>query len=202
MPSPAEILNGLTTISNEWRVVAIAWHVLLGVLTLTLAFGWRPASRLMAACLMPPLLSVSALAWWSRNPFNGAIFGLLTVILFALARRLGPGRIEMGPPSQVVMGAALVGFGWLYPHFLHTGSPVAYVYAAPLGLIPCPTLSAIVGVLLMMSPLRSSAWSAAVAAAGVLYGVIGVFYLGVAIDVVLIGGALMLAGSAYASRAS
>jgi hypothetical protein len=202
MPSPAEILNGLTTISNEWRVVAVAWHVLLGVLTLTLAFGWRPTSRVMAACLISPLLSVSALAWWSRNPFNGAILGLLALILFALCRRLGPGRIEIGRRSYVIAGAVLIGFGWLYPHFLHTGSLVAYVYAAPLGLIPCPTLSAIVGMSLMMSPLRSSAWSAAVAAAGVFYGVIGVFYLGVAIDVVLIGGALMLAGTAYASRAS
>ena len=63
MPSPSEILDGLTTISNHWRGVAITWHVLLAVLGLGLVTGWRPTERLLAVLLALPLLSVSALAW-------------------------------------------------------------------------------------------------------------------------------------------
>ena len=45
MPSSADILEGLTTIANDWAGVAIVWHVFLGVFLFSLVSGWRPSPR-------------------------------------------------------------------------------------------------------------------------------------------------------------
>jgi hypothetical protein len=92
-------------------------------------------------------------------------------------------------------GVRSAGFGWTYPHFLEASSWTSYLYAAPLGLVPCPTLSLLVGVSLIVGSLDSKAWANTVAAAALVYGVIGVFALGVAIDAVLLAGAIVLGGN-------
>ena len=45
MPTPSAILDGLTAVSNDWRGVAVGWHVLLGLLIIGLVSGWRPNAR-------------------------------------------------------------------------------------------------------------------------------------------------------------
>jgi hypothetical protein len=85
---------------------------------------------------------------------------------------------------------SLAVFGWFYPHFLATDRWIAYAYAAPLGLLPCPTLSAVIGITLILDFLGSRSWALTLAAAGLVYGVIGVFALGVMLDYALVAGAL------------
>ncbi len=192
MPSSAEILVGLQRITDEWRGLAIAWHLALGVLLVLLFVGWRPARRLMGMLLAAPLASVSAMAWLGGNPFNGVVFAVVSVALVGVAASLSAGPVKLGAPWAVMMGGFLSAFAWLYPHFLG-GSPwVAYSYASPLGLIPCPSLSAVIGVALVSGGLGSRSWSAMVAAAGAAYGIIGVVRLGVVIDVILLVGAVGL----------
>jgi hypothetical protein len=144
---------------------------------------------------------VSALAWSIGNPFNGSAFATLALSLVLAARRFPNRRVEFGPGAQVAAGAALLAFGWTYPHFVKVGHWTGYLYAAPLGLLPCPTLSAAIGVTLALFGLRSRAWSVALAAVGFLYGVIGVFALGVSLDYALLGGAVAL-GAVAASPLS
>jgi hypothetical protein len=192
MPSSADILAGLQHIAREWQAVAIGWHVALGALLAALFLGWRPGKRLAAILLATPLVSVSVLAWWAGNPFNGTVFALITLALIGAALRLPNAALGLGAPWAVVAGGFMTAFAWLYPHFLPSASWAALAYAAPLGLIPCPSLSAVVGVGLVLNGLDSRVWSLIIAAAGVVYGVVGVFRLGVAIDVVLLVGALML----------
>ena len=201
MPSASEILDGLTTISNHWRGVAITWHALFGLLILGLVSGWRPTERLLAVLITLPLLSVSILAWSADNPFNGVIFTGLVLALFRQVPRLRRQRVRFDSPWFVVAGATLTAFGWMYPHFLRPDTWVAYAYAAPLGVVPCATLSAVMGIAWMVAPLRSGAWAVTLASCGLLYGVLGVFYLNVTIDAVLLMGALPLAISAYHVRA-
>ena len=153
--------------------------------------GWRPSRRLAGAGLVLPLLSVSVLAGISGNPFNGAVFGVAAALLLVLSFRL-PGSVAFGAPWLVALGALLFAFGWLYPHFLEPGSFLRYLYAAPTGLVPCPTLSAVIGLGLMLGGLGSHAWSLTLAVLGTLYGVIGTFRLLVAIDSVLLAGAIAL----------
>jgi hypothetical protein len=193
MPSSRQILEGLTAIANDWQALAIVWHTLLGALLLALVLGWRPSKRLAGVLLAVPLASVSVLAWISGNPFNGILFAAASLALTALALRLPGEPVQFGPTVLVVTGVLLFAFGWVYPHFLKTDAWVRYLYAAPTGLVPCPTLSVVVGLALIVNGLESRAWALVVSATGVLYGVIGAFRLGVTIDLVLLVGAIALA---------
>ena len=93
----------------------------------------------------------------------------------------------------MIVGGLLVAFGWSYPHFLVKGG-WTYLYAAPLGVLPCPTLSAIIGVTLLLTTFEAKAWSAMLPLFGMAYGLIGFFGLDVTIDVVLLAGASVAAG--------
>ena len=192
MPSANEILSGLTSIANEWRAVAVLWHVYFAALLIAMAVRWNISVRVFATLLLLPLLSVSALAWISHNPFNAAVFAALSMALLSIARDLPGERVSIGSPLSVLAGIALVAFGWMYPHFLETTHWREYLMAAPLGLLPCPTLAAIAGVTLIADGHHSRAWSLMVAAATFVYAAIGVFRLGVFIDVALFAGMAML----------
>jgi hypothetical protein len=186
MPAAETILSGLSAVANEWRSLAIAWHIVLVALVVALGAGWRPSVRLLAFMMIAPLASVMLAAWRSGNSFTGTLFVTLVVALVFAAVRLPAARVEPASPARAATGIALVVFGATYPHFVRADSWLTYLYASPLGLLPCPTLSAVIGGTLIVSNLRAGFWSAMLAMAGSLYGAIGVFRLGVTLDVVLL----------------
>jgi hypothetical protein len=192
MPSPEAILSLAATTANEYRMLAVGWHVFLGTILVALLAGWRPSNRFAGYVLVAPLLSVSALAWASGNPFNGATFTALALLLIGLATRLSTEPVNVASSFLLLTGALLVAFGWTYPHFLTGDHWTAYTYAAPFGLLPCPTLSAVIGLTLVLGMLRSKAWCMTLAAAGFAYGAMGVFTLGVTLDCGLLAGATLL----------
>ncbi|XKE47022.1 hypothetical protein LG302_07785 [Halomonas organivorans] len=198
MPTQDQILSGLAMIANRWTMLAIAWHGVFALLLLGLWFRRVPDRRATALLLTLPLLSVSALAWWQGNPFNGVIFLVAAGGLGACGMRLSASRIRLGPPWARFLGLGIVLFGWVYPHFLDTASPLAYLYAAPLGLVPCPTLSALIGVTLVANGLGSRPWVGLLGGMGLFYGLFGAAYLGVALDWVLLASALVLLASLFA----
>jgi hypothetical protein len=200
MPSSEAILGSLTTIANEWRMLAIVWHMALGASIVALIAGWRPSNRVGAYMLIAPLISVSAVAWAWGNPFNGAMFALLAALLVRIASRISSQPVHMARPLLFVAAAMLMVFGWTYPHFLERNPWTTYLYAAPMGLLPCPTLATVIGATVMLSMLDSTRWTATVAIAGLVYGAIGVLELRVNLDYGLLAGALMALG-ALAHRA-
>jgi len=193
MPSTDVILAGLSETANTYRWAAVAWHVLLSALVVASLAGWRLSTRVIAWFAVASILSVSALSWASNLPFNGIAFAALAIVLAAAAMRTRRVAIEFDRSWRIMPGAALVILGWTYPHFLSTESWTEYLYAAPFGLVPCATLSVVIGLTLMIRNIGTAAWSAPLAAAGVLYGVVGVFVLHVLLDVGLLSGALVLA---------
>ena len=96
------------------------------------------------------------------------------------------------PRAAVAAGVVLFAFGWAYPHFIETRAWITYLIAAPLGLLPCPTLAAVIGMSMALGRLESTAWSVTLGLAGLAYGLIGIFNLGVLLDVGLAVGALAL----------
>ena len=203
MPSAETILTGLTTIANDWRWLAAAWHVLLAAQLLAFAACRRPSVRTVGYLLLAPLLSVSLLAWLSGNPFNATVFALLTVTLGVTATSFPSTPIQLASPVRVTFGIALVIFGSTYPHFLRTDTWTTYLYAAPLGLLPCPTLSAVIGLTMVIQSLGSRRWGLTLFVAGLLYGTIGVFRLGVSLDWgLLIASVLLGAMVARTSRST
>ena len=195
MPSPDAILVGLAAIANDWRWLAISWHGLLAAFVTTILAGWRPSTRIIGCLLVAPLSSVGLVAWLSGNPFNAAGFGILVGLLVATAVRLPQTAVRVGSSWWVSFGAGLVAFGWAYPHFLGTDAWMTYAYASPFGILPCPTLSVVIGVTLLFASLGSTTWTATLAMAGLLYGAIGVFRLGVVLDWVLLLASATLAAA-------
>lgn len=189
MPGSTEILEGLSTIAQSWRSLALFWHVYFALLAIAVLIGWRPMNRSAGALLIPPLASVSVLAWLEGNPFNGTCFGFLAIVLVALLRMLPATPVRLGSAPWLVISLLLFAFGWIYPHFLEASPSFMYLYAAPLGLVPCPTLSMVVGSLMAFRGLGSRAWTGVLTVAAAFYGVFGSVYLGVIIDWVLTAGA-------------
>lgn len=199
MPAANDILAGLHLAANDAWWLAVAWHVLAAVLLAALWRGWRPRVALLGALLALPLASVAVLALAvARNPFNALAFGALAAgSWLTVARASSP--FSKPSVAAAIAGGTLVTFGWTYPHFLDAPA-VAYLAAAPLGLVPCPTLSAVIGIGLLCGGLGSRAWSWLLGAAGVFYGAVGLFRLGVDIDAVLLVGGLALLLSTACSR--
>lgn len=200
MPSPEEILVGLRAIANDWRLLAALWHGYFAVLALVIVFGVRPSRRIVGVLLALPLLSVSILAWAHTNPFNGASFALTAIVLLAIAGRLSRESVKIAPAWLAVPGVLMIGFGWMYPHFLNNATPMEYLYAAPTGLIPCPTLSIVIGFTMIMSGLRSRPWCLVLTIVGLFYGAFGASRLDVQIDWVLLLGALATAYAAFSPQ--
>ncbi|MBD3413944.1 MAG: hypothetical protein GF421_05885 [Candidatus Aminicenantes bacterium] len=192
MPTPTEILNGLALTANEMTALAVVWHVFAALAIIGIIFGWRPSRKTGASLSALPLLSVSVLAWIYSNPFNGTVFLLFAVVLIIIGLRMPHEKIQKAPTWALIFGALMIVFGWIYPHFLEGGSWFKYLYAAPLGLIPCPTLSFTIGFALIANGFSSRAWSIILAAIGAFYGIFGAFRLGVHIDFVLLAGSLLL----------
>ena len=192
MPPAETVLSWATNVANDWRWLAISWHLALGLLLIA-ASCLRVPQRLVARLLLLPIVSVAVLAWLSGNPFNGLMFTVVAALLVRATRDLPWSGATRAAPGWRLAGGALMAFGWFYPHFLITDTWGAYAYASPFGLLPCPTLFVVVGWTLAAGAFRSVNWSALVAAAGVVYGAIGVFTLGVVLDVWLLVGAALLA---------
>jgi len=201
MPSADAILNGLAAIANDFRGLAVGWHAALVVLAGMLVGGWTPSVRTARSLFVAPLASVGIVAWLAGNPFNGTLFLGLTATLVGSVSGGSSAPVRYDSPAWMTRGAALVVFGATYPHFLRAESPADYLFASPFGLLPCPTLSVVIGLTLLFVNLGSTLWSTALVAAGLLYGVIGVFRLGVDLDWGLFIGTAMLGARLLSDRA-
>jgi hypothetical protein len=184
------ILAAATAIANEWRVLAAAWH--LAVAALAVVLWWRRVDgRAIAALLALMPVSVATMAAWSSNPFNITIFVALGLVMLALAGTNVSAELRLAGARDVAAGAIMCTFGWVYPHFLD-GPAWQYLYAAPLGLLPCPTLAFLMGVSLLTDSFGSKTWAILLGSMGMLYGLMGVFVLHVTVDWFLIAGAAVL----------
>jgi hypothetical protein len=194
MPTKTEILAGLARAAGDGFVIALAWHVLVAAAVVAAFVGWRPARRTLELLLCLPLVSVSALAFAVGNPFNGLVFALLAGGLAALAMRASraPSFEDRHWGWSAYVGVALAALAGVYPHFVEGHSLLAYLVAAPMGVVPCPTLMLVIGVALLAGRRGRRAWNLLLAAAGAFYGAIGVFQLGIVIDLALLLGAVPL----------
>ena len=199
MPSAESVLSWAAGVANDWRWLAIAWHAGLGTLLIAVGAS-RVSERLLGFLLALPIASVALLAAVSGNPFNAVALAILTILLLRSAASLPVAGAAVVSRRWALAGAPLVALGWFYPHFLETNTWTAYAYAAPFGLLPCPTLAVVIGVTLALGGVRARGWNGMLAAAGLFYGGIGVFSLGVALDGGLMAGAILLATRAAPAR--
>ena len=192
MPTAPEILAALESIAQRGIVIAGVWHVVIGAWVVAASQSWRPSPRLAGVLLVLPLVSVSIASWVFGQVFNAAIFTGLTGVLAVIAARSSLAEVRR-QTWTAGLGALLLMFAWVYPHFLEGHSTFTYLIASPMGLLPCPTLSLVIGWSLLGYGPTSRGWSLTLAGAGVFYGLFGAVQLGVWIDLVLVVGAMALA---------
>jgi len=193
MPTPSEILIGLAAIADRMVWLAVVWHIVIGAEVIGLIAGWRPSRKLAAALLALPPVSVGVLALLFGNPFNGILFLFFSALLAWFGLRLPNEKPAPAPLWSFAFGVIMLAFAWVYPHFVPGASWLKYLYAAPTGLIPCPTLSLVVGFALLTRGFASRAWSLTLVVIGLFYGLFGALRLGVRIDFILLAGTLLLA---------
>jgi hypothetical protein len=192
MLTSQEIIAGLQSIVNNNFKIAIIWHIILYVMITGLLFKWVPTNRLFLILLCIPLASVAILALTSGNPFNGTLFTGLVLILFILGLKASANQVTYSQLPFIVTGILMVGYAIIYPHFLETNSLLKYLYASPVGLIPCPTLSLLIGFALIFNGFGSNGAILALIIYGLFYGIFGVLKLAVNLDIGLIVGTLLL----------
>ncbi len=201
MPTGEAITTVLARLSEDWMWLAICWHVYLLTFTSMLALKWRLNRRSACIALLAPLASVVLMSWLSANPFTTVILGIVLIAALLLVLRLPHEPVSLAAAPLAAAGASLLVFGLVYPHFLGSASLVTYVYAAPVGIVPCPTLSVIVGLSLILRSLGSRSWSLIIGVPALFYGIVGVGYLGVTMDWVLSAGAAILIVSSWRLQA-
>ncbi|MFO0722325.1 MAG: hypothetical protein U1E65_00995 [Myxococcota bacterium] len=202
MPTVETILDQLAAAANGAWGVAIAWHILVAASLVALWVWGPPPRRIAAVALAAPIASASLVAFAFKNPFNGTLLGGLAVALTILGARLPLGRATPGPAWARIGGLAMIAFGVFYPHFLGDESPLAYLYAAPTGVIPCPTLATVIGFALLGQGLDTRGWPLTLAGAGLFYGLFGVLRLGVWLDIPLLVGTAALISIVWMRRPS
>ncbi len=144
------------------------------------------------ADLPVPLLSVAVFAWLSGNPFNGILFSLMTVLIFVFGFKVSNQPITISQVPFMVVGIMMIVFGLVYPHFISADSFLKYLYASPVGLIPCPTLSILMGFLLLYNGFGSQSITLTFIIFGLFYGIFGVLKLAVYLDIFLVFGTISL----------
>ena len=192
MPDASTILEGLAHIANHYQWLAIAWHILLTSLFVVLVVGWRPSPKIIIALLCTPAISVSILAFVNGNPFNGILFLSLSLLMVIFGLLNKSRKIGLSSPFFLLSGVLVLLYGLIYPHFIAHPDTFVYLYAAPSGLIPCPTLSCIIGFIMILNGLHSRPVVIAVLVTGLFYALFGIFRLGVWLDIGLLVAALLL----------
>ena len=192
MPKTEEILNGLQTIVNDYSAYAIIWHSVFYLLLAALIAKWQPSNKLFGILICLPLLSVAVFAWLSGNPFNGILFSVMAILIFIYGSKASVQTISYSQIPFIAIGVFMIVFGLVYPHFISTESFFKYLYASPAGLIPCPTLSLIIGLLLVYNGFGSQSISLIFIIFGLFYGIFGVLKLAVYLDIFLILGTISL----------
>jgi hypothetical protein len=182
-------------------MLAVLWHLIIVVATAALLIDRRPSYRAGAMLLVLLPCSVSVLAFAYGNPFNGAMFALLAMLLASVARRLESERVRAGAHWASRVGAAMLVYALVYPHFLEGHIAVLYAIASPVGMVPCPTLAALFGFTLLSDMVLSRRWAMTLAAFGLFYGLFGMLRLGVVLDAGLLFGVVALVvGAGLAPR--
>jgi hypothetical protein len=188
MPTPSEILAGLTAIANDAVLAAVLWHLTIAMALVWVASGWHPTRRLATLMLAAPLASVGAFALAYGNPFNGFVFLAATAALVMMAAATGATRVRAAASWSTTLGVAMIAFAWAYPHFVEARSSLVYLFAAPVGLVPCPSIALAIGFALLAGGVDRRV-AGVLASLGAAYGLLGVGYLGVLLDIGLLVGA-------------
>jgi len=190
----AEKINAyLSMIANQNTLVNLGMHLLVAaaVLSLLLVSGDRLRGRIIDGVICLLLFSVAANALVYGNPFHLIVFSLLALLsIVDLAAGKNRYRFELKKPGNIV-ALIFIGLGFWYPEFTRV-TPLQQIFLSPLGIVPCPTLLVVFGLLKLADAQVRSHLSRRLVFPLLVFGLVGVWFLGVYLDVALIFAAASL----------
>lgn len=186
MPTPEHILRSLEYLANNYMAIGVMWHVII-ILLLTFYIPRKQvSSRLYYGVPALLFLSVSLLALTILNFFNALVYFGLSVLFLRKSIITGDYRFEINKSFIFRLSAfTLILSGLIYPHFIDANLLV-YIIASPTGVIPCPTLLLASGISLLFVHRDHKSVFYILIAVNLIFGFIGIFVLGVYIDILLI----------------
>jgi hypothetical protein len=187
-----DIITSTINTTNTWRPIAIVWHVYFAIIAILLLAGLRPSKRITGILFALPFISVCIIAFLSLNSFNGITFALISILVIVVSMRLPSEKIRIAPVWILVPGIVMFLFGWVYPDFLDASNSWSFLYSSPAGLIPCPTLSLVIGLALILNGLESRNLTLILGIYGFCYGITGAAIVGVTVDWVLFLGSIVI----------
>jgi hypothetical protein len=180
------ILNYLAEISNKNTNINLIIHVIILVALICFSLIKKDKIKYLIANSTILILSLSIVvhAFIYGNPFH-----LITFIVLAAGTLLAlyKGRDEKNIKFDAfsVISLIIIGMGFWYPEFVST-STLGYFMYSPVGIVPCPTLLVILGLLTLLYPRINKAHYITAVLMGFIYGIIGTFVLKVSLDISLL----------------
>ena len=191
MPTPEEILSLNEYLANRYVAIAVMWHVIIVFLLAFQMHRKQTGSHLYYGLTGVLFLSVSVLALTVLNIFNFLVYFIPSLLLIrkSILTR-GP---DLKLSKSTVFSASAYIFiltGLVYPHFLNSDFTI-YLVASPTGIVPCPTLLLASGISLLFVKPDHKLLLYILMPLNLVYGLIGIFILGVYIDALLVCAAIM-----------
>jgi hypothetical protein len=185
MPNASEILTSLEFLANKYFWLAMVWHIIILIVVIFSTYSKKPNAKIYFGTCGLLFLSVSMMAAMVTNIFNLIVFLALALVFIKKSVTTASSQLYLiQPVVNRILSYILILSGLIYPHFLGP-EMLMYIVAAPVGIIPCPTLLVTSGITLMFS-MPNKKLTYLLAGANIFYGMIGVFFLGVTLDVLLL----------------
>ena len=182
------IVNYLSMVSNKNIFLNICMHLLVmgAIASIYLLKDSKFKKYIFNGTVFILFLSVVVNAVIYGNPFHAITFGVLAVTtLFALITS----KNEINKPEKgvkTIISFVFIILGLWYPEFVDTNI-IQYFLVSPLGIVPCPTLTTILGILNLYYPKVNKLQFILIVFFATVYGLIGTFKFGVYYDLCLIG---------------
>lgn len=182
-----KILTYLSMISNKSIMLNLIMHivVLAAVISVFVIKKEKVRKAIVNSSITILFLSVTINALIYGNPFH--LIAFLTLSVFA-GVELFTGKNKFKVPRMninTIVSFALIAIGLWYPEFVNA-SKLQLLILSPVGIVPCPTLLAAIGILGLSFPQVNKPQYSITIAAGMVFGIIGTFAFKVYLDSALL----------------
>lgn len=182
------ILNYLVMVSNNNLLVNLLMHLV--VLT-ALGAVFLVKSEALKRCLFMSCISILFMSVTIHGLVFGNIFHVITFGIMAVAALVqlffNKQAIKVANSSaRIAITLLFILIGLWYPEFI-SKNMIQLLVISPVGIIPCPTLLATLGLMTLVYPSTGRVIYAITIFMGFVYGIIGTFVFKVYLDALLLG---------------
>lgn len=199
MPSAEQILQTLQAIVREGRSLSPILRILFVVLVVFFVLKRRVLAAYLAAYVALVLVAAAAMGIVFENHPNVVFFALLFPAGLVWGREaLTPVPNPANSPVRFALAGLFALGGLFYPHFVEgVGGVIAF---APVGIVACPTLVLAHAALIATGRTYSLYAAISTWVLGAFFGLVGVFYLQVKPDWMLVAAVPVSVALYFASK--